>query len=171
MNKKITIKMIKFFYGIEGLLDEYKKTQLDKFGNIAFIITWWYLLISGFIAMLLYVNNSKIAVIFLITGNLSISCLALFSTIYFLRKKKLDIVEVDKSKYPDKKKKYFRKSIGVGVYFGVTMHILNAMIDKVIQNENFLTSLSSVNNIYTAVFEGIGFGICMYIVYLLRLKK
>ncbi|MFT8633416.1 MAG: DUF3278 domain-containing protein, partial [Liquorilactobacillus ghanensis] len=64
MNTKIITKMIKFFYGIEGLLDEYKRNQLDKFGNIAFIITWWYLLISGFVAMLLYVNDSKIAAIF-----------------------------------------------------------------------------------------------------------
>ncbi|MCP0885934.1 DUF3278 domain-containing protein [Ligilactobacillus sp. WILCCON 0076] len=171
MNKKITNKMIKFFYGIEGLLDEYKKTQLDKFGNIAFIITWWYLLISGFVAMLLYVNNPKIAAIFLIAGNLLISALALFSIIYFLRKKKLDIVEVDKRAYPEKKKKYFRKSIGLAVYFGVAIHILNAISDAVIQNENFWTSISSVSNICTAVFEGIAFGVCMYIVYLLRLKK
>ncbi|MFT8458498.1 MAG: DUF3278 domain-containing protein [Liquorilactobacillus ghanensis] len=171
MNTKITTKMIKFFYGIEGLLDEYKRNQLDKFGNIAFIITWWYLLISGFVAMLLYVNNSKIAAIFLIAGNLLISFLSLFSIIYFLRKKKLDIVEVDKSEYLDKKKKYFRKSIGLGVYFGVATHILNAIIDTVTQNGNFWTSISYVSNICTAVFEGIGFGICMYIVYLLKLKK
>lgn len=171
MSKKITIKLIKFFYGIEGVLDEYKKEQLDKFGNIAFIITWWYLLISGFVATLLYVNNSKIAAAFLIAGNLSISFLALFSIIYFLRKKKLDTVEVDKSEYPEKKKKYLRKGIGLGIYFGVTMHILNALIDKVTQNENFWTSISSINNICTAIFEGIGFGICMYIMHLIRLKK
>lgn len=171
MSKKLTDKMIKLFYGIEGLLDEYKKEQLNKFGNIAFILIWWYLMISGFIAMLLYVNNSEFAIKFLISGNLVVAFLALFSAVGFLRKKKLDIVEVDKSKYPDKKKKYFRKSIGVGIYFGVTIHILNAIIDKIIQNENFLTSISSVNNICTAVFEGIGFGICMYIVYILRLKK
>ena len=89
MNKKITSKMIKFFYGIEGLLDEYKKAQLDQFGNIAFIITWWYLLISGFAATLLYVSTPKTAAVFLIAGNLAVSFLALFSIIHFLRKKKL----------------------------------------------------------------------------------
>ncbi len=163
--------MIKFFYGIEGLLDEYKKEQLDQFGNIAFIITWWYLLISGFAAALLYVSNSRTAAVFLIAGNLSVSFLALFSIIHFLRKKKLDTVEVDKSEYLEKKKKYRRKGIGLGIYFGVTMHILNALIDTVTQNENFWTSISSINNICTAIFEGIGFGICMYIMYLIRLKK
>lgn len=128
-------------------------------------------MISGFAATLLYISTPKTAAVFLIAGNLAVSFLALFSIIHFLRKKKLDTVEVDKSEYLEKKQTYLRKGIGLGIYFGVTMHILNALIDAVTQNENFWASISSINNICIAIFEGIGFGVCMYLMYLIRLKK
>ncbi|KRL02481.1 DUF3278 domain-containing protein [Liquorilactobacillus capillatus] len=171
MSKKLVEKIIKHFYGIDGILDECKKEQLNKFGNIAFIIIWWYLLISGFVAILLSVNNLTMAVQFLIAGNLLVALVGIFSVIWFLRKKRLDVVEIDKNEYPKQKKRYLRKSIGLSIYFGVCMYIFSVLTDTVMESKHFWQSISSVDNIYTAIFQGVGFGVCMYIFYIIKLKK
>lgn len=169
--EKIINKLLKYFYGIDGVLDEYKKSQLNKFGNIGFIILCWYLLISSFIALILYAQNLQTAFNFLIIGNMVIFFAAMLLSSLFLRQKKLTIVDADKTDYPKMKKKYAIKSIILGVYFGVVMLFLDALNNLVTGNGNFLTALTSLSNIGLTAVEGLSFGFIMYLLFRSRLKK
>ncbi|HGC9356713.1 TPA: DUF3278 domain-containing protein, partial [Streptococcus agalactiae] len=46
MNKEnFTDRLIKRFYGISGPLDEYKRREADRMGNIALIFLVWFLML------------------------------------------------------------------------------------------------------------------------------
>ena len=54
MNKEtFTDKLIKRFYGITGPLDEQKRQQVDRMGNIAFVVLFFTLLCGNCIAFLI----------------------------------------------------------------------------------------------------------------------
>ena len=40
IKETFTDKLIKRFYGITGPLDEQKRQQVDRMGNIAFVVPW-----------------------------------------------------------------------------------------------------------------------------------
>ncbi|MFT9358314.1 MAG: DUF3278 domain-containing protein [Liquorilactobacillus nagelii] len=63
-SKSLIDKVLKKFYGIDGILDEYKKEQINKIGNLIFIFMWWYLIISTFVATLLVSINRDGAILF-----------------------------------------------------------------------------------------------------------
>ena len=46
-------KMIKRFYGISGVLDEYRLQEIRRIGNNAFIFLFYYILLSNFVAVIL----------------------------------------------------------------------------------------------------------------------
>lgn len=54
MNKEnFTDRLIKRFYGISGPLDEYKRREADRMGNIALIFLVWFLMLGNVVALLL----------------------------------------------------------------------------------------------------------------------
>ena len=46
-------KMIKRFYGISGVLDEYRLQEIRRIGNNAFIFLFYYILMSNVVAVIL----------------------------------------------------------------------------------------------------------------------
>ncbi|MFR2572866.1 MAG: DUF3278 domain-containing protein [Streptococcus salivarius] len=45
LKKLLTDKLIKRFYGITGPLDEQKRQQVDRMGNIAFVVLFYILIL------------------------------------------------------------------------------------------------------------------------------
>ena len=53
IKETFTDKLIKRFYGITGPLDEQKRQQVDRMGNIAFVVLFFTLLCGNCIAFLI----------------------------------------------------------------------------------------------------------------------
>ncbi|AUJ31384.1 MAG: DUF3278 domain-containing protein [Liquorilactobacillus nagelii] len=170
-SKSLIDKVLKKFYGIDGILDEYKKEQINKIGNLIFIFMWWYLIISTFVATLLVSINRDGAILFLIIGNLIVVLLSIIIVTVFLRRKKLDLVEVEKKDYLKLKRKYLVKGIFLAGYFGVSMYILNAL-DGAFEGEgDFWSEITSFNNLQISLVEGFLFGMLMYLYFMFKLRK
>ena len=50
IKETFTDKLIKRFYGITGPLDEQKRQQVDRMGNIAFVVLFYILIFGNCIA-------------------------------------------------------------------------------------------------------------------------
>ncbi len=53
------VKIIKRFYGISGVLDEYKKSQVEHIGNNAFMLMFGYMMIANLLVTLLHLRNQS----------------------------------------------------------------------------------------------------------------
>ncbi|TPR42341.1 DUF3278 domain-containing protein [Apilactobacillus micheneri] len=53
-------KCIKRFYGITGPLDEYKRQEINRIGNNAFIVCWIYIMLSNFMFFSLVITIQNI---------------------------------------------------------------------------------------------------------------
>ena len=53
IKETFTDKLIKRFYGITGPLDEQKRQQVDRMGNMAFVVLFYILIFGNCIALLL----------------------------------------------------------------------------------------------------------------------
>ena len=53
VKETFTDKLIKRFYGITGPLDEQKRQQVDRMGNMAFVVLFYILIFGNCIAFLL----------------------------------------------------------------------------------------------------------------------
>ncbi|WP_258553543.1 DUF3278 domain-containing protein [Leuconostoc mesenteroides] len=51
--EKFSTRMLKRFYGVQGELDEYRRNEIYKIGNTAFIAMFYYSLISNFLVFLI----------------------------------------------------------------------------------------------------------------------
>lgn len=170
-NNKVGNFFIKRFYGIDDILDEYKESKVNRFGNIAFITLLSYLILSTFIAFLIYLVNIKWAFIFIITSNTLIWFIYLCLGSWFIRLKKLDHIDVPSDDVNSVKQRYLKRAWGTGIGFGIGMYALSIILAVISGDSTLHESIGNVSNIITALFEGVIFGVCTYCWYLRKLKK
>jgi hypothetical protein len=170
--EKLWIRMMKRFYGISGVLDEYRRSQVEHIGNNAFMVMFWYMLLSNLLATIfaykypeatlwVFIGCNLFFIIYVICGYIMIATSHL----------KLTENEVEPKDLVREKRKIIFKGIGLGVYFAVTMHLLEGLIDVVIGDGNFFESILSPNGIIGSFLGGLFFGGMMYLVMIVRLKK
>lgn len=159
----VTDKLIKHFYGITGPLDEYKRREVDKIGNIAFIWLSWVLIIGNAIALILGYRYPNITAI---TYPIVLE-VALFSLFIFViwKGRKARISEFDQEELAEKEQKKLRfAGLKGGVFFGFSMYLWACFMDVWFEGENLVATLLDPHLIVTGLVSGLFFGFFMHII-------
>ena len=156
IKETFTDKLIKRFYGITGPLDEQKRQQVDRMGNIAFVVLFFTLLCGNCIAFLIgFKYPELVARIYPI---LLLIIILLVSSILTYKLKISAVNAFDEEELTEKEKKQL-KHVGLksGLYFGISMPLVHFLVD----NKDYLTELFSIHNMLSGIFEAILFGAIM----------
>lgn len=166
--ENFSTRMLKRFYGVQGVLDEYRRNEIYKIGNTAFMAMFYYALISNFLVILIlsfddykhvesiffwYIWSNFVFVVFGISGYI------IFST------KRKHLVENEVQDIAYQKKRLVNISIKQGFIFGILTFIFNGLMSP---HFSELTSWSTAR-IY--IIEGAFFGLAMYALQRMNLKK
>lgn len=168
----LAVKIIKRFYGISGVLSEYKKSQVEHIGNNAFMLMFGYTLVANLLVTLFASKKPELALWIFIGCNIFFTVFIVCGYILFATARlKLTENEVEAKEMAKEKKKTILKGIGLGIYFAIAIHLLNGVLSKMLDEEDFLPYIVSPARIVASIAGGCFFGGMMYLVLRLRLKK
>ena len=160
IKETFTDKLIKRFYGITGPLDEQKRQQVDRMGNIAFVVLFFTLLCGNCIAFLIGFKYPE-----LVARIYPILLLIIIMVVGSILTYKLKISAVnafDEEELTEKEKKQLNHvGLKSGLFFGVFMFLGMPLIQLLVNHKDYLTELFSVRNILSGIFEAILFGAIM----------
>ncbi|MBZ1517264.1 DUF3278 domain-containing protein [Leuconostoc mesenteroides] len=166
--EKFSTRMLKRFYGVQGELDEYRRNEIYKIGNTAFIAMFYYSLISNFLVFLiLSLDEYKhLESIFLwyIWANIIFVVFGISGYIIFATKSR-HLVENEVQDIAYQKKRLINISIKQGFTFGVLTFILNGIMSP------HLSELTSWHTVRVYIIECAFFGLAMYFYQRMDLKK
>ena len=135
VKETFTDKLIKRFYGITGPLDEQKRQQVDRMGNIAFIVLFFTLLCGNCIAFLIgFKYPELVARIYPI---LLLIIILLVSSILTYKLKISAVNAFDEEELTEKEKKQL-KHVGLksGLYFGISMFLGMPLVHFLVDNKD-----------------------------------
>lgn len=158
IKETFTDKLIKRFYGITGPLDEQKRQQVDRMGNIAFVVLFFTLLCGNCIAFLIgFKYPELVARIYPI---LLLIIILLVSSILTYKLKISAVNAFDEEELTEKEKKQL-KHVGLksGLYFGISMFLGMPLVHFLVDNKDYLTELFSIHNMLSGIFEAILLGL------------
>lgn len=159
MKETISTKIIKWFYGIHGPLDEYRRNELNRIGNNIAIFLLSINLLLSFIASLLMLstNNSELT--------LDILLLTVFASLgYILYKTKrhhLTEIDVEAKQESKTKQKFIKRAIGLGIYFVIVMYRLTILIDWLPNKGALIPLLTEPSTISSVIVSGLIYGLLM----------
>ncbi|HCM90327.1 MULTISPECIES: DUF3278 domain-containing protein [Vagococcus] len=116
--EKVVVKLIKHIYGITGVLDEYKRAEINRIGNNAFMATWLVSFSAMIICLVLamYINPATIFWVYL-----SINMASIFITMCYISYQVdcLGLGDYDKEEinYVKEKKILLRRMVISGIFF------------------------------------------------------
>ncbi|WP_303753629.1 DUF3278 domain-containing protein [Enterococcus sp. S86.2] len=151
--------VVKHFFGIEGTLDEYKRNEANRIGNNAFIGLYSYLLFSSLIALMFGLNHPENALYALLACN--ILTVVYGVGIYIMKASKSALLtenEVTSANVARVRKYNRKKGIQSAIYFGITIHLLQAVFSWV-AGDGFLAYIISPFELIISCGAGILFGI------------
>lgn len=162
-------KMIKRFYGISGVLDEYRLQEIRRIGNNAFMFLFWYLLLSNFIVIHL-IDRLDPEIILL--GFCTINILVLVFVVcgyvtYQVFKLKLAKIEASDSQRKSLKRKSVLNCALSGIFFATIGTVMSAFDSK----GSFMAELLSPYSLFSFLFGAIFFGGAMYLLVRYQLKN
>lgn len=162
-------KMIKRFYGVQGVLDEYRRQELYKIGNTGFMAMFCYMLLSNCIVLLILsldnYKHSEDLITWYIMANLLFVVFGTSGYIIITTKRRHLIEnEVAAKDIQSQKKRLVDISIRQGVCFGTLTFIFNG-----ITSPGF-SDLTSWHTMIVYIIEGVFFGIVMYFFQKMNLK-
>lgn len=165
----VTDKLIKHFYGITGPLDEYKRHEVDKIGNIAFIWLSWTLIIGNTIALFLaYRYPETMAVAYPIL--LEVILLGLFGFVIW-KARQARVSEFDKEELTEKEQRKLQfAGLKSGLFFGSFMHLWACVMDVWFDGSDFLTTLLNPYQLVRSLVSGLFFGLFIHIIIKIRQK-
>ncbi|WP_428958473.1 DUF3278 domain-containing protein [Levilactobacillus brevis] len=165
-------KIVKHFYGISGNFDEYKRQEVNRIGNNAFMISWPTLLIAPAIACFWAESSPENALLGLILTNFFYFTLVVLPYIAWAsRHAGLTTHEIS---YQDRHVAYrhiFWVSVGQALYFFILESLVIALTDTVFDGTNFWHDLGSMHQFTKTGLTSILFGAAMGLVSVSRLKK
>ncbi|MFC6294976.1 DUF3278 domain-containing protein [Lactiplantibacillus daoliensis] len=164
--------VVKWFFGITGNYDEYKRQVVGRISTNAFLASFIFMIFATAIAGVWGMQSPYEALVGLILANVlfSLGIIAPYVMIASHRAHLTD-QEVGQPSIRQARRKIGWQALGLGVYFGVATYVLSGVIDVMIAGSNFFDVLSLAGNIRNAVFSGIFFGLWMGLIRLFRLKK
>ncbi|TPR13308.1 DUF3278 domain-containing protein [Apilactobacillus timberlakei] len=173
--ESLYIRIIKHIYGIHGYFDEYKKQEVNRIGNNAFLILFLLFgleIISTSFSALIFESSNVLIV--LMWSNLLIFLIILLYLAFSVSKLKLDQIETyDNKDYSHQIKKLRKKCIMLAFNFFIIERIVFFLID-LLTNDNHLTILQLIISPKENIVWGITsiiFSITLYFVQKSKIKK
>ncbi len=162
-------KIIKRFYGISGVLDEYRLQEIRRIGNNAFIFLFYYILLSNVVVVtLMGVVGAKELLFGLCVINALVTAGGVGGyVLYQIHKLELAQIEVTEEQRIPMQRKYAVKCALSGVSFGLLMTIFNGLQS----NQGFVAEVFSLRSLILFGFEAVFFGGSMYLLVRYRMKK
>ena len=160
VKETFTDKLIKRFYGITGPLDEQKRQQVDRMGNMAFVVLFYILIFGNCIAFLLSFKYPEfVARVYPI---LLLIIIWVVGSILTYKFKMSAVNAIDEEELTEKEQKQL-KHVGLksGLYFGISMFLGMPLVHFLVDNKDYLTELFSVRNILSGIFDAVLFGAIM----------
>ena len=163
MKETISTKIIKWFYGIHGPLDEYRRNELNRIGNNIAIFLLSINILLSFIASLLMLstNNSELTLDIIVSVLLLTVFASLGYILYETKRHHLTEIDVEAKQVGKTKQKFIKRSIGLGIYFAIAMYGLTILIDWLPNREALIPLLTEPSTISSAIVSGIIYGLLM----------
>ena len=134
MEKKNSLffRYMKYWYGIYGPLDEYKRSEVERIGNNAFFIVSlpmnFVMILAIAVGNLQIAYKTTLAYIIMLFGWFILELTADSYILHQLKKLKLQIYEVENSQVKNVKKKIWTTSWISGLFFGALMTAVTNVI-------------------------------------------
>ena len=163
MKETISTKIMKWFYGIHGPLDEYRRNELNRIGNnIAIFLLSTNLLLS-FIASLLMLstNNSELTLDIVVSVLLLTVFASLGYILYETKRHHLTEIDVEAKQESKTKQKFIKRAIGLGIYFVIVMYRLTILIDWLPNKGALIPLLTEPSTISSVIVSGLIYGLLM----------
>ncbi|WP_297817821.1 DUF3278 domain-containing protein [uncultured Lactobacillus sp.] len=157
------IRYMKFWYGIEGPLDEYKRTQMERIGNNAFFLTW--IPMNFFFLLSMALNsffNSKVAYLTMMFGWAATLCVFSGYTNHEIKKYGLNTNEVEEKDLVQAKKRARIRGWISGLLFG--------FLGTIVLSWNNDSKLFSWASLIVFVLGTVFFGLFASIMFSSRIK-
>ncbi len=123
------MKYMKYWYGIEGNLDEYRQKELNRIGNNAFFFTYIPLDFVFLLFIVLWnLHQQQWAYIAFIFGFLLITMTVSGYINQQIKKLKLNVLEVEKAEYPAAKKRIIRRCFWQSIIIGIMFVAIESVI-------------------------------------------
>lgn len=161
MKETISTKIIKWFYGIHGPLDEYRRNELNRIGNNIAIFLLSINLLLSFIASLLMLstNNSELTLDIVVSVLLLTVFASLGYILYETKQHHLTEIDVEAKQEGKIKQKFIKRAIGLGISFAVVIYGLTVLIDWLPNRGALIPLLTKSSTITKAIVSGITYGI------------
>ena len=155
--EKLGVRLIKRVYGINGVLDEYKRSEINRIGNNAFMFLWGYFLIANMIAMIAVLNFNPEIVLWVLLGTSFLVIIAIgLYIMYEAECAELTSIEVEEKDVTTIKKKMKKNAILGSLFFSGVQLI----------GKNF-----SMKSMIICLAVGFLFGGMMYAIGVANIKK
>lgn len=170
VKETFTDKLIKRFYGITGPLDEQKRQQVDRMGNMAFVVLFYILIFGNCIAFLLSSKYPELVARIYPILLLIISMVV--GSILTYKFKKSAVNAIDEEELTEKEQKQLKHAgLKSGLFFGVFMFLGMPLVHFLVDQKDYFTELFSIQNILSGIFEAILFGAIMQGLVNARIKQ
>lgn len=164
-------KLLKRFYGISGVVDEYKRGQADRIGNNAFMFLFYYLLVANVVAFMVAIKHPIYAFYGLLIGNILVLVVGICP--YLIRTAKKTFVTTEE--LTPEEIKVAEKRIGftgvfLAIYFGTVMH-LGLGFFSWLAGDGFIAYINNGRHIVASALSGLFFGSIMSLFARSQIKK
>lgn len=160
IKETFTDKLIKRFYGITVPLDEQKRQQVDRMGNMAFVVLFYILIFGNCIALFLSFKYPELVA--RIYPILLLTIILVVSGVLTYKFKMSAVNAIDEEELTEKEQKQLKHAgLKSGLYFGVYMFLGMPLVHFLVDNKDYLTELFSIHNMLSGIFEAILFGAIM----------
>lgn len=172
-NETLNEKVIKWFYGIHGTLDEYRRNKVNRIGsNVAIILTLFNLaLIIIAVLMINTTNNYELISNVLVVGLLFIIFAVGSYVIFKTHQLHLTDIEVEKKQIAKAKGHVVKRAFISGISFGICMYLLDVVSDWLFEHGSLSMILTNPTSIEVAVISGVVFGLLIGLLNLAEIKK
>lgn len=173
MRETVGTKVIKWFYGIRGPLDEYRRNEINRIGNnIAIFLLMFNLLLAFIASLIILATDNYEFTLSVVVGSMLFVVFGIYIyIIYEIEHHRLARVDIDAKQVVKTKKKIFKKAIGLGAYFAVGMYCLNILTDWLPDRGSIVPLLTERSRVIEAIIMGIYFGAAMMLVDFHHIKK
>ena len=163
MKETISTKIMKWFYGIHGPLDEYRRNELNRIGNNIAIFLLSINLLLSFIASLLMLstNNSELTLDIVVSVLLLTVFASLGYILYETKRHHLTEIDVEAKQESKTKQKFIKRAIGLGIYFAIVMYGLTILINWLPNKGALIPLLTEPSTISSVIVSGLIYGLLM----------
>lgn len=143
-------KLIKRFYGVNDTLDEYQEKELNRIGQMCFLILLTYNLLASIIVAIIASKfpSEGLLIGYLIANFFIISLLLpIFITISVKRLGIIGPKEVEPHELAKERKKAIKRGLLSGLLFTISFSLFVTLMDWWFDDIPFMTSLTSIKHI------------------------